>query len=204
MKIERAVSKFLDSNVFVIKKNGQCIIVDAGCDLAQIKQMVGQNKVCGVFLTHGHYDHSLYVQDYIREFGCKVFASERVCSTLADGDANYSEGQFAIDDFENFEFVKDGEELSLGEFEVKCIEGRGHSGCSMLYLICGHLFAGDVLFESGIGRTDLVGSNRQEMYQTLCKLEKLDFDFCYSGHGESSTKEKQSKNIALFKRFLSR
>ena len=204
MKIERAVSKFLDSNVFAIKKNGQCIIVDAGCDLAQIKQMVGQNKVCGVFLTHGHYDHSLYVKDYANAFDCKVFASEDVVDTLSNGQANYSEGQFVIDNFDKFVFVKDGEEFTLGEFNVKCIEGQGHSKCSMLYLVENLLFAGDVLFESGIGRTDLLGGSRKQMYDTLCKLENLDFDVCYSGHGESSTKEKQSKNIALFKRFLSR
>ena len=204
MKVEYAVSKFLDSNVFVVSDERECIIFDAGCEPNQIKTLVGDRKVLGVFLTHGHYDHAVYVKDYAGLFNCKVFANANIVDTLSNGKINYSEGNFAIANFDEFVFVKDGEWIALGEFKVKCIEGQGHSKCSMLYLVENLLFAGDVLFESGIGRTDLLGGRRKQMYDTLCKLEKLDFDICYSGHGDSSDKQRQRSNIELFKRFLTR
>lgn len=194
----------LDSNVFLVKKNGHYLIVDCGAEMSKIKEIIGNNKVDGILLTHGHYDHSLYCDDYADFYKTKIFAGEKVNETLSDSMANYSEGEMVKNDFKNFVFIKEDCKIKIGDFVVDCISAGGHSPCCECYLIEGYLFAGDVLFENGMGRTDLVGSNKKAMIETLNKLEKLSFEKVYSGHGNDSDNNAQQKNIQIFKRFLSR
>lgn len=61
-----------------------------------------------------------------------------------------------------------------------------------------------MLFARGVGRMDLKSSSKEDMYSSLLKLEKLDFDKVFSGHGESTLRDAQLKNINIFKKFLSR
>ena len=193
----------LDSNVFIVEEKGRCLIVDCAVELSKIKEFVGNNKVDGILLTHGHYDHSAYCNEYAREYSCKIYANLNIKQTLLDIEAIYSEKTDIIDDFSKFMFVGDCK-LKVGIFDVECISAQGHSVCSECYKIENSLFAGDVLFENGIGRTDLIGSDKEEMLKTLTKLENISFDKVFSGHGNGSDFEAQKKNILIFKRFLSR
>ena len=204
MKVEKIVSNYLDSNVYVLTKEDNVIIVDAGGELEKIRTLIGNKKVCGVLLTHGHYDHSLFAATYAIAFGCNVYCTKECQSTLADSTANYSEGHFKIEDFSFFTTIDDFDELRLGQFNIKCIQTKGHSKCSCCYLIEGQLFAGDTLFDNGIGRIDLVGSDKMEMIESLTRLENVDFDMCYCGHGNPSNKMLQNKNISIYKKFLTR
>lgn len=202
MEIKQIVSPLLDSNVFLLSKNGQALIVDAGVELERIKPLLGGKKVEGVLLTHGHYDHSLYAKEYAEAFGCKVFALKEIKDILGDGQANYSEGKFVLKDFSNFVFVEDGVQLQLGEFEVDVFETAGHSKDSACFLIGGQLFAGDTIFAQGIGRTDLISSDAKNLLKSLEKIEKIAYENVYSGHGNSSNKRQQSFNIRYFKSYL--
>lgn len=204
MSITRLISYCIDSNVFIIKNGEHCLIVDCAVGLDKVKEAIGSAKVDGILLTHGHYDHSIFCDDYAKAFNAKIYANENIKQTLSNSEANYSEGQFEMQDFSNFVFIKDDCKLKISEFDVECFSSPGHSKCSECYLIDDNLFAGDVLFENGIGRTDLIGSDKQEMFNTLCKLEKIGFKNVFSGHGGQSDDIIQSKNIAIFKRFLSR
>ena len=67
-----------------------------------------------------------------------------------------------------------------------------------------YAFEGDTLFANGIGRLDLISSSKADMIKSLNKLEKIDFDLCYSGHGEISNKNQQLRNIKIYKQFLQR
>lgn len=204
MKITQIKSNILDSNVFVVEKNRHCLIVDCAVKLEKVTEIVGGCIVDGILLTHGHFDHCAYCNEYARKFGTKIYANAKVISTMADEDANYSEQRVGINDFSNLVLLDGDSKLSLGEFDVYCFSTAGHCPCCECYLIDDNLFAGDVLFENGIGRTDLIGSDKNEMIKTLEKLEGLSFNMVYSGHGEESDRATQLKNIAIFKRFLTR
>ena len=204
LKVDRIVSNLLDSNTYIITKDDQVLIIDAGVEIEKIKTVVGNKKVCGVLLTHAHYDHSLNAQKYADEFNCKIFISKQAKETLSDPNVNYSEGRLVVTNFSTYVVVEDLQEIQLGNFKVFVIKTQGHSKCSVCYLIGQNLFAGDTLFDRGIGRTDLIGSDKQEMLNSLEKLENLQYQICFSGHGQSSTKEEQEKNILVFKKFLNR
>ena len=196
--------ELLDANVYILEKGDSCIIIDSGASVEKVKASLNGKKPIAIFLTHGHFDHSIHCNDYAKAFNCKIYASEKIPMTLSDGVAIYSPDYSTIDDLSNFEYLKDGQSLKVGDFDVQCIAAPGHSLCCMCYLIDGDLFAGDVLFDKGIGRTDLKNSDKTAMLNTLKKLERQDFQNVFSGHGEKSNHDMQMKNITLFKRFLSR
>jgi hydroxyacylglutathione hydrolase len=60
-----------------------------------------------------------------------------------------------------------GDVVSVGDFEVSLIHTPGHTPGSQCLLVNGRLISGDTLFLDGCGRTDLPGSDPQEMYRTL-------------------------------------
>ena len=202
MKTIKIVSDFLGANVFVVKDKCQCIIIDCGVNVNAVKKAVGKTKVAGILLTHGHYDHSRYCLKYAKQFGCKIFAHQNVIKTMQDPKIMYSLGNFIIDDFSDFCFLNYDQKLKLGDFDIDCYYCPGHTDCCECYLINGQLFAGDVLFDKTIGRTDLVNSNEGDMLNSLLKLKNVDFEIVYSGHGEESNHEEQLKNIAIFKEYL--
>ncbi len=204
MKINKIITNLYASNTFVIEKEGQVLIIDAGAELSKVQKAVGECKVVGVLLTHGHYDHSAYCNEYAKAFDCNIFASQKAGGTMTDERAIYSEDGRVIDDLSRVKFLNEDCILQLGDFSVECITAEGHSPCSMCYKIDDFFFAGDVLFENGIGRTDLVGGNKKQMLATLEKLDNITFDKVFSGHGEESTYPTQKKNISIFKRFLAR
>ena len=60
-----------------------------------------------------------------------------------------------------------GDVVSVGDFDVALIHTPGHTPGSQCLLVNGRLISGDTLFLDGCGRTDLPGSDPNEMYRTL-------------------------------------
>jgi hydroxyacylglutathione hydrolase len=60
-----------------------------------------------------------------------------------------------------------GDVVAVGDFEVALIHTPGHTPGSQCLLVNGRLISGDTLFLDGCGRTDLPGSDPNEMYRTL-------------------------------------
>lgn len=61
-----------------------------------------------------------------------------------------------------------GDVLMVGEIPITFIHTPGHTPGSQCFLVDGQrLVAGDTLFLNGCGRTDLPGSNPEEMYHSL-------------------------------------
>lgn len=203
MKVTRIIGEVYDANVFVLEKEDECLIIDSGASLEKVKNIVKNKKIQGVLLTHGHYDHSLYCNEYAKEFNCSIYAHKDITKTMKDKKANYSE-EFIFDDFSKFVFINEDKKIKLGCFEIECFYCPGHSICCEVYKIKNELFSGDVLFARGVGRTDLVNSDKEQMFNSLCKLENIKFNTVHSGHDDDSTYEWQQKNIKIFKRFLAR
>jgi hydroxyacylglutathione hydrolase len=60
-----------------------------------------------------------------------------------------------------------GDHVRVGAVDVTLIHTPGHTPGSQCLLVDDHLISGDTLFLDGCGRTDLPGSDPEEMYRTL-------------------------------------
>jgi len=203
MKVLKIVSNYLESNTFILSKEEKAIIFDAGAEIDDVKKATKGMKVVAVFLTHGHFDHALNAVDYSKEFDCKVYINEKGKKSLENPECNYGE-DFKIEDFSNFEFLSGDGKIDIEGFEVQYYHCPGHSECLNSYLIEGELFVGDCIFRKGIGRCDLITSNKKDMLESLKKLSKLKYKKCHCGHYEDSDYESMKKNVDIYIKYFSR
>jgi glyoxylase-like metal-dependent hydrolase (beta-lactamase superfamily II) len=76
-----------------------------------------------------------------------------------------------------------GDVVQVGEIAITLLHTPGHTPGSQCFLVDGMLVSGDTLFLEGCGRTDLPGSNPEDMYDSLNMLATLPNDtIVYPGH----------------------
>jgi glyoxylase-like metal-dependent hydrolase (beta-lactamase superfamily II) len=76
------------------------------------------------------------------------------------------------------------DKVMVGAIEIELIHTPGHTPGSQCFLVDGKLVSGDTLFLEGCGRTDLPGSDPEEMYRTLQQrlLRISDDTIIFPGH----------------------
>jgi len=76
--------------------------------------------------------------------------------------------------------------LSFGEMEFQVIHTPGHTpGSACIYWPEKRaLFTGDLIFENGLGRTDLPGGNGEQIKTSIRSVSGLDAQWMLSGHGD--------------------
>lgn len=204
----RLVSKFYESNVFIVEKNNEVLIIDAGAKVEEVKKAVGNQKVVGILLTHGHFDHSYFVEEYMKEFGAKVYASEYIKEYLEEPKKNCStdyEGCYLeVKDFSNFVLLSGEGKIKIGEFKVQYKQLGGHSRSDMCFKIDDEIYVGDTVLGRAVGRTDLYGGDKQAMVKSLKYLQGLNYSIMHCGHGEDFEKATQDKVCQIYIKFLSR
>ena len=76
-----------------------------------------------------------------------------------------------------------GDDITVGGVTITCMHTPGHTPGSQCFLVDGRLVAGDTLFLDGCGRTDLPGSDPDQMYESLGRLAALPDDvIVFPGH----------------------
>jgi len=81
-----------------------------------------------------------------------------------------------------------GDVVRVGGIEITLIHTPGHTPGSQCFLVEGCLVSGDTLFLDGCGRTDLPGSDPEEMYRSLTtRLSRVsDTTILFPGHNYSA------------------
>jgi glyoxylase-like metal-dependent hydrolase (beta-lactamase superfamily II) len=129
-----------------------------------------------VLATHGHPDH---IESVLLFKEPTKFTMDRkeydYIIDLAGGYYKIPEPDF---------FLQPGE-LIFGDDRFEVIETPGHTpGSVCLYWPSNKaLFTGDLVFQQGIGRTDLPGGSGPELKKSIEKIMNLDADYILSGHG---------------------
>ncbi len=79
--------------------------------------------------------------------------------------------------------IRGGDTIRLGDRTVTVLDAPGHTPDSLALLVDGHLFTGDALFAGGAGRTDFMGGNASDLFDTLRVFERLPDDtVVHPGH----------------------
>jgi glyoxylase-like metal-dependent hydrolase (beta-lactamase superfamily II) len=77
-----------------------------------------------------------------------------------------------------------GDVVSVGGLDIELVHTPGHTPGSQCFSVAGRLVSGDTLFLDGCGRTDLPGSDPEQMYESLTtRLARFPDDVVlYPGH----------------------
>lgn len=174
MKIETVITGALEENCYILKKDGNCLVVDPGDDYNLIKEKIGDNKVLGVLITHSHFDHIGALRNFLTKRSVKIFKKS---NTLEQG-------------------------YNVGPFNFKCIYTPGHSSDSISFYFeeDNAMFVGDFIFKGSIGRCDLPSGDSKVMQQSLNMIKEYNDDIViYNGHGEVTTLGEEKKSNPYFK-----
>ena len=143
--------------------------------------------------THGHPDH-------IEAF--QSFATLSTMITMGELEFRYVQENAAhVPGFDlRPDFLLTEGELRAGTTELEVIGTPGHSPGSICLYWPQHkaLFAGDVVFEQGVGRTDLPGGNGDLLKESIRRLAALDVELLLPGHGNIiQGREQVARNFSL-------
>jgi glyoxylase-like metal-dependent hydrolase (beta-lactamase superfamily II) len=177
---------YLETNCYIVtdEESHKCAIIDPGSDSNTILDYVESNKLTteAIFLTHGHFDHTMALGAVMDATGAPVY--------LSRNDLNIG-SQNKLSKFESsgkLNFVSEGNVIAVGGLEFTVFETPGHSLGSITLKCESALFTGDTLFRDSCGRTDLEGGDMEVLLKSLRRLSALEGDFeVYPGHAESST-----------------
>jgi hydroxyacylglutathione hydrolase len=132
-------------------------------------------------MTHGHPDHSEGVRILL---GTSTLTAIHKTEWEFLKQQTYYGPSFELMDFEPDILLQDGE-LVVGDNLFKIIHTPGHSpGSFCLYWPDRKaLFSGDVVFNQGVGRTDLPGGDGQALKESIQSISNLDVEHLLPGHG---------------------
>lgn len=190
----------LSSNTYIVwDETKTCAVIDPGNEASKIEKEVEKYEltVKYIILTHGHYDHILYLEELKSLFP----ESAVVCHELENENLPnpYKNGSLLFGSAKTFKkadkTVRDGDVLLLGTEELKIIHTPGHTEGGICIQAGKLLFTGDTLFYRSIGRTDLGDGNDEKMAQSLIKLTEMDPALIVlPGHGTFSTIGDEKEN----------
>lgn len=168
------------------RATGEALLVDPAYAPVELIDLVSDDgmKVSAVVATHYHADHvggdlmGTHINGVrelleVTDVPIHVHADEAAWVALVTG----VEQDSLVSHFS-------GDMVRVGELEVTLIHTPGHTPGSQCCFVDGRLISGDTLFIDGCGRTDLPGSDPDEMYQTLTtRLNEIGDDaVLYPGH----------------------
>lgn len=167
------------------RASAECLLVDPAYAVDELVDAVEADGmvVGGVLVTHYHPDHvggammGYSIEGLARlleRVSCPVHVQRAEAPWVARS-TGIAESELAAHD--------PGDHVMVGDVDVELVHTPGHTPGSQCFLVDGRLVSGDTLFLDGCGRTDLPGSDAEQMYDSLQRLATLPGDtIVFPGH----------------------
>ncbi len=210
MILEGLVVGMFQSNCYIVgcEATREAMVVDPGDDgdriLKALERLDLQTKI--IVCTHTHIDHVAALAAVSQATGAPV-AMHREAFESSHGQSAVTRlliGRDADPLPEPDLFLNDGDKLSVGNLEFEALFCPGHAYGHVCIYGEGVVFAGDALFQGGIGRFDLPGGDGMLLLTSIRKklLTLPDDTMVLAGHGPTSTigEEKRSNPFLLYPR----
>lgn len=189
--------------IFFNPTTKKCFVVDPGAQAAMLQQFINQEGLIveAIVLTHGHFDHIGAVAPLRELLGYAVpvygpFAEDevffnQVVTRSREFGLPDQVFDFTPDVQQGDRFFQEDETLVLLDLPWRVLHTPGHSpgSASLIQEQVKVALVGDVLFNGGIGRTDLYGGSFTILEKSIKeKLYSLPGDYLVlSGHGPETT-----------------
>ena len=194
MNMKRLTVGAFEVNCYVIwDQDRNALVLDPGANPERIQQVIEANrlKVSAYLITHGHADH-IGALATLRQANPAPVALSAEDARWAFRSINqippyYPAPQSPPEIARN---LQDGQKWTDGKLRYEVIATPGHTpgGVCFYFPDALALFAGDTLFQSSVGRTDLPGSDPRALSNSLKKLKSLpDNTKVFPGHGPETT-----------------
>lgn len=197
----------IGENTYVLyDETKECVIIDAGCYFQDEKVLlldfIVDNDLVVKYLlnTHLHFDHVLGNSFIKEQFGLDTLANKEDQFLLDGLPAQMKMFGFQpISDTPKIgKYIDENDVIEFGNQKLKVLHVPGHSPGSVVFYNAeaGYIIAGDVLFRSSVGRTDLTGGNHSQLIDNITRklLILPPQTVVYPGHGPSTTIAEEMKN----------
>lgn len=189
----------VQENTYVIyNEKGECCIIDPGCyfpnERNELKNFISNERLLPKYLlnTHCHLDH-VFGNKFVHE-QYKLTLHFHKNEQLVFDNAPASGLMFGLP-FEQYQgeviYIGEQDTILLGDDRLEILFTPGHSPGSISFYCPDQNFviAGDVLFQMGVGRTDIPGGNFETLENSIrTKLFSLpDRVIVHPGHGPATT-----------------
>lgn len=177
MRIEKFSVGILGTNCYLVinEETREMAVIDPGSYSKKFAEYIKEEKLkpAAILLTHGHFDHIMGIDGFLRDFHVPVYVHEDDADVMTDARLNLSRTYTSGYTFPDAEYVKDKERLEFAGFTFEVIHTPGHTKGGCCYYISSEhvLFSGDTLFQNSVGRTDFENSSTSDLIRSV--REKL-------------------------------
>lgn len=165
----------LATNNYLLVGNDFAVLVEATASVEQIERALNGRKLDAVFLTHSHFDHASNLENILKAFDTKCYMNEKCFEKIVHHEKQfYGDRAFSVEGCDDkIIFVRDGDEIEVGDEKFLCLETPGHTDDSMSFVVQDKIFVGDLIFRGGFGRVDLPSGNDAQEEESIEKVLRM-------------------------------
>ena len=191
MQIKNLYPGSYAANCYLVTEGDTAVLVDCTASVQALTKALGDTgaHLAAILLTHGHFDHMLTLDAVKNATGAPIYLMAGDSDLPGDGQKNAFGVFFGTEQAypEADRLIEDGEVLTFGALTLRALNTPGHTRGSAVYLVGDVAFTGDTLFNAGVGRCDLYGSDASALMRSLNTIATLSPDtVIYPGHGRST------------------
>ena len=135
MKVERFLIGIISTNCYLAinEETKQTVVIDPAASPSSLMDHIKTEglKIEAIFLTHGHFDHTMGLDGFLKEYEVPVYIHEGDKEIMADPGFNLSSSYTSGFSFSDAKYLHGGETLNFAGYDFDVLHTPGHTpgGC---------------------------------------------------------------------------